>query len=512
MRRLLAVLCPAAFLVLTGAGAASAHPLGNFTVNTHAGLVAMDGSVSVAAVVDYAEIPAIRERQAADTDRDARVSDVEAAAYAARACADAVPRLALTADGAAVALRVVSSTVTFPPGAADLPTVRVSCRLAADVETVGRTLALTSRWHTDRVGWREVVATGDGVALARSDVPARSSSAVLTAYPEDLLASPLDQRTATVRVERRERGAGSGVAALPPSVRRAPGVDRLTAAFEALATREELSFGFALLALLACVGLGAAHAFAPGHGKTVMAAYLVGRGGNLRHAGALGLSVTVTHTVGVLVLGVALSTASLVAPERLYPLLGLFSGVLVVAIGGTLLWRAAGLRDRLAHARAHRRSAPHDHPHHDHAHPAGEHAGHDDHAHGHEGMHRHGGRSHRHDLPVEPGLRGVLALGLAGGLVPSPSALVVLLGAIALGRAWFGVLLVVAYGIGMAMTLIGVGLLLVRTRGTLSGWAGRRTGWFGRGVAVTAAVLPVLTAAFVVVVGVGLTVQAAVGV
>ena len=196
-----------------------------------------------------------------------------------------------------------------------------------------------------------------------------------------------------------------------------------------------LSPGFAVVALLLAVGLGAAHALAPGHGKTVMAAYLVGLRGTLRQAAVIGATVTITHTAGVLLLGLVLTTSRAVASERLYPWLGLASGLLLAGVGIGLLVRA--------------RAGHHPHPH-DHPHPHGHH--------------------HDHGPAGRPlGRRGLVALGLAGGLVPSPSAVVVLLGGIALGQAWFGVALVVAYGLGMAATLTGVGLLLAHLRTRMDG-------------------------------------------
>src|SRR5207302_4288939 len=207
-----------------------------------------------------------------------------------------------------------------------------------------------------------------------------------------------------------------------------------------LVSRHHLSVGFALVALAFAVALGAIHALAPGHGKTVMAAYLVGQRGSMRQAGLIGLTVTATHTAGVLALGLALSASSLIAPESLYPWLGLASGVLLAFIG-------IGLLRRAVRARRHR----HDHHHGDHHHPVVE------------------------DVPPVR-TRALVAMGFAGGLVPSPSALVVLLGAMALGRAWFGVVLVIAYGLGMAGTLTAAGALLLRARGVLDRRRGRVRG------------------------------------
>lgn len=97
-------------------------------------------------------------------------------------------------------------------------------------------------------------------------------------------------------------------------------------------------------------------------------------------------------------------------------------------------------------------------------------------------------------------------MGAAGGMVPSPSALVVLLGAIALGRPWFGIVLVLGYGAGMALSLVAAGLLLVRVRASLDARLTR--GQAGR-LAVLGRALPIVTASFVVVAGLGLTVRAA---
>jgi len=269
------------------------------------------------------------------------------------------------------------------------------------------------------------------------------------------------------------------------------GVDAATRRFTTLVSRQDLSIGFGLLALGLAVLLGAIHAFAPGHGKTMMAAYLVGQRGSLRQAGVIGLTVTVTHTAGVLLLGVILSASTSLAPETLYPWLGLISGLLLAAIGVSLLSRAVRGRPLLVPAGA-LAGTDHGHDHvgqghhhddsdHDHGHGDGHH-----HAAGHGHDHGPGGHDHR---TIE--WRTLVPMGLAGGITPSPSALVVLLGAIALGRAWFGVILVVAYGVGMAATLTAAGLLLVRASGAIEH---RMKGRLGS----LAGALPKLTAAAII--------------
>jgi nickel/cobalt exporter len=480
----------ATLLLVAGAAGAAAHPLGNFTVNTASGLRVGPDRLVVDYVVDMAEIPAFQTRQAIDADHDGEVADTEAAAWRARECPRLAAGLRATVDGRAAPLVVTGSALRFPEGVGGLETLRLECALSAPLPASG-SLAYADTNLQDRVGWREVTAVGDRATLEAADVPATSPSARLTTYPEDQLSSPLDQRSASLRYRpggppapaaegpagAAPPGAGTGTPAEAPGPLSRGGVDRATAAFTALVGERSLSPGFAVAALLLAVGLGAAHAVAPGHGKTVMAAYLVGLRGSLRQAATIGATVTLTHTAGVLILGLVLSTSQAVASERVYPWLGLGGGLLLAAVGLGLLVRA-----RSGHRHAH----GHDHPH----------------RHGHDHDH-----DHDHGVAGRPlGRRGLVALGLAGGLVPSPSAVVVLLGGIALGQAWFGVALVVAYGLGMAATLTGVGLLLahLRTRmeRRLNLPAGSLLARLGR-------LLPAATASVIVVVGLALAASGA---
>jgi nickel/cobalt transporter (NicO) family protein len=240
------------------------------------------------------------------------------------------------------------------------------------------------------------------------------------------------------------------------------------------------------------LALGAGHAALPGHGKTVMAAYLSGRQGRPRDALVVGATVTLTHTGGVLVLGLLLTTAAGFAGEVVLGWLGIASGILVAAVGAAML--AATLR---------RRTPGHQHHNHDHRHDSHDHHhGHHDH-HGHSHDHSHSHDHHPH--PAGRGRRlGLVGMGVAGGLVPSPSALVVLLGAIGLGHTAFGVLLVIAYGVGMAGTLTAAGLLLIRLRDRFSARP-RRT------LTGLARLAPAGSAALVLCVGLGLASRAALG-
>ena len=324
-----AVLAALAAALAAGAAPAAAHPLGNFTVNTSSGLRVAPDRLAVDYVVDMAEIPAYQTRQATDTDHDDRVTGPEGDRWRARECPRLAGRLQATVDGRAVRLAVTGSTLTFPEGVGGLPTLRLECALSAGLPE-GRNLAYADGNHRGRVGWREITAVGDRTTMDSSDVPAASPSARLTAYPQDQLASPLTQRSATLRYHRggppapaEARGnptsgceaprrgslAGgdqgcSGLSTAPATGAGGPGtvarsgVDRATAAFTSLVGERSRSPGFAPVALLLAVGLGAAHALAPGHGKTVMAAYLVGLRGSLRQAATIGATVTLTHTAG----------------------------------------------------------------------------------------------------------------------------------------------------------------------------------------------------------------------
>jgi nickel/cobalt exporter len=496
----------AAVALLVPAAPASAHPLGNFTVNEYSGLRVQSDRVLLDLVVDMAEIPTFQSRSDYDTNGDGRTDPAEATAYGSRACAQQSGRLRLQVDGQPVApVKLISSALRFPPGQGGLVTLRLTCNLVAMSGPLHgeHRLDFHNANLTDRVGWHEITAVGDGATLVTSTVPRASVSRELTAYPNDLLRSPLNQRAASLRV--RPGGARySGPAAklVLPGAALPRGIDQATRSFTNLVARRNISLGFGVLAFAIALFLGGLHALAPGHGKTVMAAYLVGQRGSMRQAGLVGLTVTTTHTLGVMVLGLVLSTSAVIAPERLYPWLGLASGVLLAGVGASLLTRAVRARRERSRAHAHTH-APHDHAPHDHDHP---HAPHD-HEHA---PHAHGGRVHSH-APADPDRplhwRSLVAMGFAGGMVPAPSALVVLLGAIALGHTWFGVVLVVAYGMGMAVTLTAAGILLVRARGALDRRAARRVrpSRFGD----VARVLPLATSSLIVVVGLYLAARGA---
>jgi len=268
----------------------------------------------------------------------------------------------------------------------------------------------------------------------------------------------------------------------PPLVLRENRQSTPRSAFTELLTTKQLGLGIVFMALAVATALGAFHALEPGHGKTVVAAYLVGSRGTAWHALVLGLVVTATHTAGVYLLGaVTLYASQYVVPERLYPWLGALSGLTIAGLGFMMFLRryTAAMR-------------PHGHGH-SHAH---------DHAHGPDGAdHAPGAHDHHHPPPGEAvSLRQLVALGISGGIVPCPAALVVLLSAVALRRVAFGLLLILAFSVGLAVVLIAIGLLMV--------YAGRLMSRFrGDGVIITRW-LPLTSSAIITLLGVALAIQA----
>jgi ABC-type nickel/cobalt efflux system permease component RcnA len=516
------ITCAASVLV---AGPASAHPLGNATVNHYDGLTLAPDRIDDHAVEDIAEIPTFQRRSAIDTDHDGVVSAAESAAYATRQCASLAGGNHLTVGGTAVAWRVTSAAYTERAGAIGGLTVgRLVCDLRAGSDlSSGATVAVSDNWDGAGIGWHEMTAVANGVSLHDSAVPAVSISDELRSYPNDLLSSPLDVRATTLDVV---AGAGGSTYAkvkdLPVAGFAVRELNKLSTGFNDLVGRKNMGVGVGALALLLSVVLGAGHAFLPGHGKTVMAAYLVGRRGRLRDVATVGATVTITHTAGVLVLGLLIALGSQFATVVVERDLAIVSGGMVALVGIGLLIsavrrrRAEGLsvEATLVHQHADQASvrtlvlhgpsgqgpgtalaeAPHDHPH-DHPHPSDA------------PVHSHGlGRAHSH-APQDKGFSrgGLIGLGAAGGLVPSPSALLVLLAAVTAGRTVFGISLVLAYGLGMALALCAAGLLVVRLQDRLTRLvAGRklaRLGW-------VAAAMPVLTSSLVLVVGLGLMARA----
>ena len=428
-----------ALLTLT-AGPADAHPLGNFTVNRYARVEVSGGRLRVYYVLDEAEIPAFEDRAAVARSAETFVSG---------RAATIVAGLSLTVDGSAVPLRLVASTLSQPQGQAGLHTLRLALRLEASGPQDGlpHVGAFSDTNEPDRIGWREIVVSARGGAtLQSSTVPSTDLSDELRHYPANLVQSPLNLRSARFRFIPGETSAPAlpliAPAAAPP---------RAGGSFARLITRQHVSLWGLAGMLLIAAGFGGAHALAPGHGKTIMAAYVAGGQGRVSDAALIGVVVAVMHTGSVLGLGAVLFQVSRSMPlDRVYPWLTLVAGVVIAAYGARLVRRRWMLGRPLVSAGAspehHRADGGHSHLHDHH---------HEGHGHPH---------SHGHELPatVRPLSRqGLVMLATAGGLFPSPTALLVLVAAFTLGRVGLGLALVAAFSVGLALTLSGVAIALV---------------------------------------------------
>lgn len=456
MRRAAAVGVLVGTLLLWGAPTATAHPLGNFTVNRYAEVVLRPGEVVVHYVLDLAEIPAFQEEPTIDTDADG-IQDEELRVWAevtARAIAD---DLLVTVERQPVGLLVHGSRAEMHPGQGGLTTLRLEATLRAPVRAPSGSLTFQDRNDPGRLGWREITATSaDGVSLVSPTVPATSVSGRLRSYPKDLLSSPLSVTTMRTGFRPGPSLGGGSVAT--------DGSSRPVADGGPLASVvAQKGFALMMFGLLIAVAFGAWHALLPGHGKTLMAAAMVGSGARARQAIVAGVAVALMHTVAVIGLGfLVLALEHAFRPEVVYPWLGILSGVTAAAIGSHLLrtrWRAwrSARADAAPSARAH------------------------------------GDDDHNHDLASGDLLsrRGIAALAFAGGILPAPSALLVMLASIQAQRVVYGLGLVMAFSLGLAVSLIVVGLGIMRVRRAVE----------GRVSVVVRHLVPVLAAASILCVG-----------
>lgn len=491
---------------------AMAHPLGNFTINHFARLDIDTNQVGIEYVVDMAEIPAFQALQVADTDSDRTTSDAELQAYLEQVTQRYTDGLLLQVDRQSIPLQVNTRAVSLPPGTGGLPTLRMEWHLTGQIADVDRlaphTVGFEDTNDRFRIGWRElVVQPHANVHVFNSSAYSNSITNALRSYPQDLLSTPLQESIATLSFTR----GPVPVDATPLLTRQGNPVAQpsnlfalanywktviFTPNYQRLNPLPGLSWNSTEGLLLAIAGSflwGAMHSMSPGHGKTVVGAYLIGTRATAHHALFLALTTTITHTIGVFALGfVTLFAAQFILPEQLYPWLNLLSGLLVVAIGVSLFWsRVRSRHTHRHHAHPHEHHPAHDH-HHDHHH----------HAHSHHQGH-HSAHTHSHLPPtnLESAMtwQGLLALGISGGLLPCPAALVLLLGSIAAGNVGFGLVLVLAFSLGLAGVLTSLGLLLV--------YAKQRFQQLPAPVQWTK-VLPAVSAGCITLIGVGISAKA----
>jgi nickel/cobalt exporter len=492
---------------------ASAHPMGNFSVNHYSKINLDTDRIHVRYFIDLAEIPTYQELQQANIPATSiDPNSAEVISYIAARGAELGLGLSLNLDGKPTPLHLVSSGVIFPPGAGGLPTMKMGFvydalyppTLSAQTNIDRRNVSLhyADNNYPGHAGWKEIVASASTGELLRSSVPATDRSGELSNYPTDLLTSPPQDFEASViaalpgspvaaaeaqphstseqlpwQVETKIVGrsplfnhseeAGYALRAAPTAavathdefvqpVNMAATSVHLQAnrqqtprnSFTELIQAQHLSAWFLFTAAIIAIGLGGLHALEPGHGKTIVAAYLVGSRGTSRHAVLLGMIVTASHTAGVFALGaITLYASRYIVPEQLYPWLGALSGITIVGLGCYMLLR------RLSGTAT------------DHSHIPGE-------SHGHWMFWKRLADEETDDNQPRSSVNAVhsvslaqlLTLGITGGIIPCPAALIVLLSAFALHRIGLGFFLIVAFSIGLAAVLIGFGMLMVYAR------------------------------------------------
>jgi len=473
-------------LLAAAAAGLQAHPMGNFSVNHYARIEPGAPGVKILYVLDLAEIPTFELLQkwnlgdGAAREQIGRAARIQAQAW--------IGNLAISVNGRSVTPRLQSTDVVMAPGAGGMQVMRVNMRLALPVAS--GELEYGDRNYPGRAGWKEIVIAA---ALGGTAEQSTDRSQALTAYPQDPTVAPPQDLEASLEwtASAREQTARQkrpevaplplarelkpvATAAIPPQPSAAGTVVRGDFLSQLL-NRREIPLSMILVGLVVAFSLGSIHALSPGHGKTIVAAYLVGSRGTIKHAVFLGGMVTFTHTISVFFLGLTtLFLSQYVLPEKIYPVLGAISGVSIVWIGAMLLYQRA------------RRLRGYEHSH-DHAH------GHD---HGHD--HDHGPHGHSHVPEGEITMGSLIALGASGGLVPCPSALVLLLSSIALGRVGLGLLLLVSFSAGLAIVLMAIGVAVLYAKNLLpdSQKTARHPAF---------RLIPVLSAAMIVCIGLVMT-------
>lgn len=493
-----------------------AHPMGNFSVNHYTKISVADGVIEIRYLIDMAEIPTYQEMQ--DSNLVANARDASAQTYLT-AKGDALKQgLQLSLDGRPVTLQVISREIIFPAGAGGLPTMKMGFVFRSQPLNIGHPEPTSRLEYRDnnfggRAGWKEIIVDAGASGLVSSSVPLKDRSAELSNYPTDLLNSPPQALSASIVLKslgvqpkasyssvpqtkpvqtaarlqqspppvvshsRTKDGPASvDASAAQPRSSSAPAYAEISSASEKVGLRvnqqatprsaftelmsaKGLSFWFLFTAAGIAMALGALHALEPGHGKTIVAAYLVGSRGTARHALLLGIIVTLAHTAGVFALGaITLYASHYIVPEQLYPWLGTISGLTIAGLGGYMFLRRWAGDDA------------------DHSHSAGESHSHWFSRQGMTAVRRirpeaEGAKEQQRPAKTAPtnvSLSQLLALGVTGGIIPCPAALVVLLSAFALHRIGLGFFLIVAFSIGLAAVLITIGLLMVYARRFMS--------------------------------------------
>ena len=432
--------CVFATVITIFATFAHAHPMGNFSVSHNTSFEIERNWFRIALRIDIAEIPSVEEMKLLDANHDGQISESEKAAYLKDRVLGLTRMQTLRLNGKSVEPLVLRTDVITSEGAGGLPCIFLVVDYRVDFPAANQPATIEYEDHSfeGRTGWREITArAGAGMKIIESNVPERDLSRGLSVYPTDMAKATPQVSSARIVFQRRDGATTSMVAEAKHAAPVATPVrrdDPLAKLFDG----GKASTTIILLSLPLAFALGAFHALSPGHGKTVVAAYLVGSRGTAWHAFLLGIVVTLTHTAGVFALGlIVLFASSRLIPEQLYPWLGFASGMMIFAVGSWQLVRrwAAVYSANVALE------------------------------------HNHGPGGHSHLMPESFSLAGLVALGVSGGIVPCPSALIVMLSAIAMHRSGAGLVLIVIFSIGLASVLILIGMIAVYSQRVLQRWS-----------------------------------------
>lgn len=438
----------------------SAHPLGNFSVNQYSRLTVEKSEIKIRQILDIAEIPTFQAQSRIDTDKDGIMSDAELQIYAENLAPQIISNLFLTVNNQPFEIGIERKNIALKQGEGNLPTLRLEMDLSAKIQTAqtANRVNFENKNYAERVGWNEIViARAGGIEVFNSTAAGSGVTDEIRSYPQETLDAPLSERKAEFSFTSRTIPESSNPLQNRDGHKTVSVLQRDKLA--ELISVPEITFSIALFGLLIAFGLGAMHAMSPGHGKTVVGAYLVGSRGTPKHAAFLGITVTITHTLGVFALGlITLFASNYILPEKLMPFLSFISGLLVLYIGLTMF--QTRLFSILGWEKAGHHHHGHSHEHHHHGEHSHMHDGHHHHEHD-EFTHTHDGHTHSHLPPEEVSWKSLLALGVSGGLLPCPSALVLMLSAISLGRTGYGLILTIAFSFGLATTLTAVGFIFL---------------------------------------------------
>ena len=505
---------------------AQAHPMGNLSVNHYMRLEPVAKGVAATYVLDLAEIPTFELLQSWGVSRDAPRELLEAKVR--EQATGWGGALRFSENGRLLVAKLESSELAVVDGAGNLPVFRVTMRLV--VPAAGGRLEYEDGNYSTRAGWREVVVRpGPGSEVAKASHGDVDLSSGLTSYPQDPTKAPpqsvkawFEWKPVGGEVTAVRKPVVEATAALPspivplptvaspnsteevrgarpPEAQSAGTVQRNDAISKMLRVKD-LSWAMVATLIALAFWFGALHALEPGHGKTMVAAYLVGERGTAKHAAILGGMVTFTHTISVFALGLATMFLSrYVMPEKISKVLGVASGVSIVWIGAVMLWRRVralnirGLNIRGLNIRGLNNGVVREHPHtHDHGHSHNH-----PHSHEHSHSHDHDGHTHSHLPEGKISMGSLIALGASGGLVPCPSALILLLGAISIGKVALGMVLLLSFSLGLAIVLMATGLLVLYAKNLLPEGTGQGSPFFRY--------MPVVSAAVILVIGIAMT-------